>query len=93
MPATVIAKILTHLGLPARAPPRSAALPGAAAGFVPGGLILKPQANNGCATAPTGRRGPHSREALKLHRNRSPRGDAGFEQCLREGNFTKRSCD
>lgn len=49
---------------------RSAALPGAAAGFFPGGLILKPQANNDSATAPTGRRGPHSREALKLHRNR-----------------------
>jgi Putative transposase len=33
----VITRILTHLGLPARA----AALPGAAAGAVPGGLILK----------------------------------------------------
>jgi hypothetical protein len=33
----VIVKILTHLGLPARA----AALPGAATGVVPGGLNLK----------------------------------------------------
>ena len=35
----VIVRILTHLGLPARALPRT----GAAAGAVPGGLIRKPQ--------------------------------------------------
>ena len=56
-------------------------------------LIFKPQANNGYPTAPTGRCSPHSREALKLRPNRSPRADAAFEQYLREANLTKRSCD
>jgi len=55
-PPAVIVKILTHLGLPARAPPRS---PARRPELFSGGLI--PEGKNGSATALTVAHGPRLR--------------------------------
>jgi len=56
---------------------RAAALTGAAAGAVPGDLILK--SKNGSSTGLTIRRELRSREAVKLRRSEAIRADEGFE--------------
>ena len=74
----VIVKILTHLGLPARAPPRSPARPLSLVRCL-SSRRPDPQAYNGSAMGLTIRLGPRSREAVKLRRREAIRADVGLK--------------
>ena len=73
----MIVRIITHLGLPARAPPRSPAQPLA----VPGGPIRKAKAARYPAR-------PVLAQSVKMRRHQPARANAGHEESTREGEFS-----
>ncbi len=75
----VMVRILTHLGLPARAPPRAPARPLAA---VPGGLIRKAKAVLQRGRLP---RSARARPTGKMLPHQPARADAGHEESTRAG--------
>ena len=88
--AAVIVTILTHLGLPAHAPPRSPARP---LTLFQAGRRPDPQDKSGSATGLTIPLGLRSGAAVKVRRREAIRADVELKYALQEENFHQTPSD